>query len=65
MLCVIKLARLIWGVVLVLHQKALEIGHFLTLLKKIIILFIGGRQYSNEELHATLLTSSQNTGVLR
>ena len=50
MLCGIKLGGMIWGVGPVLHLKALEIGLFLILLKKI----TSGRQYFNEELHAIL-----------
>ena len=57
MLCGLNLGILIWGGVLVLHQKAVEIGNFLTLIRKTLnnFYFIGGRQYFNEGLHVILL----------
>ena len=52
-----KFGILIWGVVLVLHQKSVEIGLSLDIVKKKKnnFYFIGGRQYFNEGLHVILL----------
>ena len=53
----LKLGILIWEVVLVLYQKALETGLSLDFIKKKIkcLNFLGGRQFFNEEFPAILL----------